>query len=1026
MNPWAALLRQPVLVGLGAAALALFGVAAVSSLPVRSGPIIPARYIDISTNFPGADAATLDRFVTLPLESALAALGGVKYVTGTTQPGNSDINAFVADDVAPDTVFAEALAAVNAARGNLPAAIQAPTLKLVGDDYANQELGLTVLFPASLSVAAVTAYTTANIIPRLETVPGIGPVTIYSGNPALRVEMDPARLEALGITPAQVARVVGDAAAVNAAGTLRNGAAAMPVREEDLTTPDSFSALPVVTRGGVSIPLRSVASVGVAFDPGTDQAWWDRAPSVYIAAGIAPGGNIIEVAKHVRDQVRDIQGMLPPGVQLIVNYDESRSVTQSLRDLAGTLTITILLVGFIVRLSLGSMRAAAAPFFAILLSLLGAALVMQLTGQTLNLFTIIALVLAVGLVVDDAIVVVEDVFRRVQEGQAPLEAAGASVTRLAPVLAAISSTLVVAFLPLGFLSGLTAALFRPFALVLIAAFLLSLVIALTVVPYMAMWASRTYVHATRQSVIDRLRDVYVRVLAPVLSVTPLVAVLVFLAAGGCFALLQVAPRNLVPAADGLNIDIYASAPNGASIGYMLAQADAMENVLHATLPGEPEWLDASEQNHAIFGGYEFDTPEAAHQAVQKLTNALEHMDGISAYVSQENGMPGTEDLPVSVILSGQTSAANLFDLATKIQNAAYATGDFNYLNISPDQPEYEYTLDVNRDLAARLGIGDTEIQDAVAAALAGGNLGQVSVDGVTMDLVTGVSGGSLAGGSLAGGSLAGGSLAGGSLAGGGLAGGGTKMLAAMPVQTASGAMVPLGTVAALTGHEGPNSLGSWQGLPSINIQAQQTLGVSLNKALNDLHAEFLQLHARDVSFGYTGPSEIFREADRQNAKLFALGLLGLFFLLAAQFRSVRDPFVVITTVPLASLGPLLLFCAGGATLNIVTEIALLTVWGLIARQGILFVQIAHEGRGKNLPIREAALRAARLRFRPILMITVALIGGAVPLILASGPQAVIRYDLGVVLATGMGSGFLLSLFAVPAMYCLLHRGRHEA
>jgi len=996
MTPWAALLRQPVLVGLGAAALALFGIAAASSLPVRSGPIIPARLIDISTNFPGANASAIDRFVTLPLETAVAALGGIKYVTGTTQPGNSDISAFIADDVAPDTVFAETLAAVNAARGNLPPGIQAPALKLVGDDNANQELGLTVLFPPSLSVAAVTAYTTANIIPRLEIVPGIGPVTIYSGNPALRVAMNPARLAALGITPAQVARVVSDASAVNAAGTLRNAAQAMPVQEGETLSAAAFGALPVATRNGVSIPLSAVAAAGVAFDPGTDQAWWDRAPSVYIAAGIAPGGNIITVAKGVRDAVQQMQALLPPGVKLIVNYDESQSVTQSLRDLAGTLTITILLVGFITRLALGSLRAAAAPFAAILLSLLGAALVMQLTGQTLNLFTIIALVLAVGLVVDDAIVVVEDVFRRVQEGQAPLEAAAASVTRLAPVLAAISSTLVVAFLPLGFLSGLTAALFRPFALVLIAAFLLSLVIALTVVPYMAMWASRAYVHSTRRGVIDSIRDGYVRALAPVLRFPPLVAVLVLLVAGACFGLLQIAPRNLVPAADGLNIDIFASAPNGASINYMLAQAAEMEDVLHKTLPAAPEWLDASEQNHAIFGGYEFDTPEQAHQAVVKLTNALARMDGVSAYVSQENGMPGTEDLPVSVILSGQTSPENLLDIATKIQNAAYATGDFNYLNISPDQPEYEYALRINRPLAARLGISDTDIGAIVSAALAGGNIGQVNVDGVTMNLVTGMADA-----------------------------GGPEMLASIPVKTASGAMVPLGTVVTLSGHEAPNSLGSWQGLPSINIQAQQTLGVSLNQALNDLRREFLGLHAHDISFGYTGPSAIFREADKQNEKLFALGLLGLFFLLAAQFRSIRDPFVVITTVPLASLGPLVLFCMGGATLNIVTEIALLTVWGLIARQGILFVQVAHEGRGLSFSTRAAAMRAARLRFRPILMITLALIGGAVPLILATGPQAVIRYDLGVVLAAGMGSGFLLSLFAVPAMYCLLHRGRNE-
>jgi multidrug efflux pump len=997
MNLWAGLLRQPVLVGLAAAALAAFGLAAMFTLPVRSGPIIPPRYIDISTNFPGANAQTMDRFVTLPLEAAVAAIGGIKYVTGTTQTGNADINAFLADDAVPDTVFAEILAAVNAARGNLPPAIQAPTLKLVGDDYANQELGLTVTFPATLSVAAVTAYSASNIIPRLETVPGIGPVSMYSGNPSLRVRLDPARLQALGLAPARVAQVLATATQVNAAGVSRSGAQSMPVQADPtLSTAADFAALPVVTRGGVTVPLGAVANVAVGFDPGTDEAWWDRAPAVYIAAGIAPGGNIIEVARQVRGQVAALQKLLPPGVHLIVNYDESRSVTQSLRDLAGTLVVTILLVGFIVRLSLGSLRATAAPFLAILLSLLGAALVMQLTGQTLNLFTIIALVLAVGLVVDDAIVVVEDVFRRVAEGEAPLAAASGSIARLAPVLAAISSTLVVAFLPLGFLSGLTAALFRPFALVLIAAFLLSLVIALTVVPYVAMWASRSYVHQPRGTLIDRLRDVYVSALGPILRITPLVAVLVLLTAGGCFALLQLAPKNLVPAADGLNVDIFAGAPNGASITYLLNQAAAMETVLHQALPGQPEWLDASEQNHAIFGGYEFDTPTQAHQAVLKLTSALGAMPGVAAYVSQENGMPGTEDLPVSVILSGQTSAANLLDIATKIQNAAYATGDFNYLNISPDQPQYQYALRVNRPLAARLGIGDATIADALAAAMAGGNLGQVSLDGMTMQVVTQMP-----------------------------ASDGAAMLNAIALPTGAGALVPLGTVATLTGQEEPNALGSWQGLPSINIQAQPVLGVSLGKALGDLNAEFNALHAADVSFGYTGPSAIFQDASRQNAKLFALGLLGLFFLLAAQFRSLRDPFVVITTVPLASLGPLLLFIAGGATLNIVTEIALLTVWGLIARQGILFVQIAHEGRRMGLPTLAAALRAARLRFRPILMITLALLGGALPLILASGPQAVIRYDLGVVLATGMGSGFLLSLFAVPAMYCLLHRSRGD-
>lgn len=995
MNIWAALLRQPVLIGLVAAAIGLFGLTSVLTLPVRSSPIIPNRLIDISTNFPGADAQTMDKFVTLPLESAVAALSGIKYVTGSTTPGNSDISAFLADGTNPDTVFAEVLAAVNAARSNLPPQIESPDVTLVGDDNANQELNVTVLFPPTLSLAAVTSYTKTNIVPRLETIPGIGPVSLYSDDPTLRVTMNPVRMQGLGMTPDDVAQALSQASTVNAAGILRDNVAAMPVDAlPGLNNATDFDDLPIATRDGVEIPLRSVAQSRIGFSEGSDLAWWDRRPAVYIAAGIAPAGNIIDVARRVRQLVAALQPMLPPGLSVLVTYDESINVTESLRDLAITLVITILLVGGIVRLSLGTMRAALAPFIAIILSLLGAAVVMQVTGQTLNLFTIIALVLAVGLVVDDAIVVVEDIFRRVQEGQAPLAAAGASITRLAPVLAAISSTLVVAFLPLGFLSGLTAALFRPFALVLISAFLLSLAIALTIVPYLAMWASTTYKHSTKLSIIDRVRNVYLRLLTPALGFNWLIAATVFVVAAGCIGLFQVAPRNLVPAADGLNDDIYANTPGGVSMHYILGQAAAMENILHQAMPNDPDWLVASEHSHAIFGGYTYDTPEEAHSAVIKLTAALQKLDGVSAYVSQENGMPGVEDLPVSVILSGQVDYSKLLDIANKIENAAYASGAFDFVMLSPGQPQWQYTLDINRPLAATLGVSDATIGAAIDGALSGDNLGQVSVDNATMNIVADMP-----------------------------SDGGTGMLAAVPVKTSSGAMVPLGSVVNIGTREQPNALGSWQGLPSINIQGQQSLGISLSVALATLQQEFRSLHVRDVSFGYTGPSELFEDSQQQNAKLFALGLMGLFFLLAAQFRSLRDPFVVITTVPLASLGPLLLFVAGGATINIVTEIALLTVWGLIARQGILFVQVAHEGRTLHMSTHQAALRAAKLRFRPILMITLALIGGAAPLILASGPQAVIRYDLGVVLATGMASGFLLSLFAVPAMYCLLHGHR---
>ncbi len=312
MSIWAKLLRQPVLVLLGAAALALFGLAALFTLPVRSSPIIPARYIDISTNFNGADAATIDHFVTLPLESSLASLSGVKYVTGTTVVDNSDINAFLADGASPDTVFAETLAGVNAERSNLPAGIQAPQLKLVGDDNANQEINVALLFPPSLTVAQVTELVNTSIIPRLETVPGIGPVYTYTGSPSLHVTMHPLQMQALGVTPDQLAQTLSDASTVSAAGTLRNAAVMMPVNDTGgLDTPAAFEQLPVATRNGVTIKLQSVASAAIGFGAGDDQQFWGNQQAVYIAMGIAPTGNIISVSRGVHEMVDQLRTMNP-------------------------------------------------------------------------------------------------------------------------------------------------------------------------------------------------------------------------------------------------------------------------------------------------------------------------------------------------------------------------------------------------------------------------------------------------------------------------------------------------------------------------------------------------------------------------------------------------------------------------------------------------------------------------------------------------------------------------------------------
>ncbi|HET9146405.1 MAG TPA: efflux RND transporter permease subunit, partial [Acetobacteraceae bacterium] len=814
----------------------------------------------------------------------------------------------------------------------------------------------------------------------------------------IRVALNPARMASLGVSPAEVAAALSADAALSAAGSLRNAAGVIPVEARPgLARLADFGRIPVATRGGVSIPLSAVASIGLGAPERSFDSWWAGRHAVYLAAGVAPGGNVIAVARGFRRVVAELRRTAPPGLKLLTVYDQSVSIRRSLKDLAFTLGLTILLVGVIVRLSLGTMRATSAPFLAILLSLLGTAIVMRILGESLNLFTIIALVLAVGLVVDDAIVVVEDIFRRIGEGEAPMAAAAESVTRLAPVLAAISSTLVVAFLPLAFLKGLTAALFRPFALVLITAFLFSLLIALTVVPLMALWAGRSGAGhgAAGRPPIDRLRDFYLARLAPALTRPGLAALIAAAIAAGSGALYAGAPRNLTPAANGLSVNIFAEGPYGASLAYLRRQYHAMLPVIRRIVPGEPEWMVADENYHGLFGGYVFDTPAGAARAAKRLQAALRTLPGVQSYVSENNGLPGLNGLPVEVLISGQTRYGTLLALAQKIIDKGEESGRFDFLQASPGAPRPQYAISIRRRAAAALGLSTPMIGDAIAGALAGASVAHVSLDHATLDVIPA-----------------------------GPRGIDPAAIGAYTVRAPSGALIPLASVTRVRLREQPSAIGSWQGLPTVTIQGQPKLGVSLSEALDALHGDFARLAPPGLSFGYAGPSATFRRSQQENNLLFALGFAGLFFLLAGQFRSLRDPFVVITTVPLASLGPLALIALGGATLNIVTEIALLAVWGLIARQGILFVQIAHERAREGLAIREAALAAARLRFRPILMITLALIGGSIPLILADGPQSVIRYDIGAVLATGMASGFLLSLFAVPAMYVLLH-GRWE-
>ena len=999
-------IRRPVLATVLSLAILVLGLRAAGSLPVLQYPRTENAVITVTTPYPGADPATIAGFITTPLENAIAQANGIDDMTSTSTPGVSTITVNLVLNYDPDKALSEINTKISSVLNQLPPAAERPQLTVaIGQTIDAMYIGFSskVLAPNQ-----VTDYLVRAVQPKLQAVPGVQTAELLGAkNFALRAWLDPVKMAAYGVTASDVSAALAANDYISGLGETKGQMVQVNLAAStNLHTLAEFRNLEVKTSGGAIVRLKDVAHVSLGFDDYDSEVSFDGGQAVYIGIQIAPGANLLNVIKQVRDVFPGIQASLPQGMQGRIVYDSTEFVNSAINEVVWTLGEAMLIVTAVIFVFLGSARSVLIPVVAIPLSLIGTFTMMLMFGFSINLLTLLALVLAIGLVVDDAIIVVENVNRLLAEGMQPIPAAIRAARQLAGPIIAMTVVLVAVYLPIGFQGGLTGALFTEFAFTLAGAVTVSAIIALTLSPMLCSRVLRPHTGAEGGiegrfiALIDRgfgaLRRGYERRLHGSLDTLPVTAVFAAIVLGSIFFLYSSATSELAPQEDqGVIIESSTAAPNAT-----LQQKLMYDHQVYKAFAGFPEnahvfQLDVPGQN---IGGMVLkpwnERTRTTNQLQPLVQQALGRIAGLQAVAFQPPPLPGSNGLPVQFVIDTTQGFGALDGVAQQFVTAATKSGLFIFLtkDLRIDQPQA--TVVIDRSKAALLGLNMSDIGGALSSMLGGGYVNYFSLDGRSYKVIPQVQQRFRLN---------------------------TQQLLDYYIRTASGAMVPLSTVVHITTQTVPESINHFQQLNSATIQGVPAPGVALGTALDYLK----NLAHRTLPAGYTidygGPSRQYIQESAGFLGTFGLALIIIFLSLAALFESFRDPLVILVSVPMSIAGALIFVSVGlgGATLNIYTEVGLVTLMGLISKHGILLVEFANELQQEGKSKREAIETAAAIRLRPILMTTAAMVLGVVPLLTASGAGAVSRFDMGLVIASGLAIGTLFTLFVVPAVYMLI-------
>ncbi|HTW72187.1 MAG TPA: efflux RND transporter permease subunit [Acetobacteraceae bacterium] len=1004
-------IRRPVLATVVSLLILVVGLRAVGSLPVLQYPRTENAVITVTTTLYGADPSTVAGFITTPLENAIAQANGIDYMTSNSQLGTSTITVNLRLNYDPDKALSEIQTKISSVLNQLPVGTQQPILSVtIGQTIDAMYIGF---YSDVMEPNQVTDYMIRAVQPRLQAVPGVQTAELLGGkNFALRAWLNPDKMAAYGVTAADVAQALQRNNYISGLGNTKGQMVQVNLAAStDLHTLKQFRDLIVKQVNGAIIRLKDVANVSLGFDDYDSQVSFDGRRAVYIGIQVAPGANLLDVIKGVRAVFPSIQAQLPHGMTGTIVYDSTEFVQSSIHEVIATLVEAVLIVTLVVFAFLGSPRSSLIPIIAIPLSLIGAFIFMLALGFSINLLTLLALVLAIGLVVDDAIIVVENVNRHLEDGMRPIPAAIQAARELGGPIIAMTVVLVAVYVPIGFQGGLTGALFTEFAFTLVGAVTVSAIIALTLSPMLCSrvlpphsvdrsgWEARMVDFVDRRFASIHRR--YERWVHGSLNYLPVTLTFAAIVLGSIYFLYNTATSELAPQEDeGVVIQLSTPAPN-ATLQQKLMY-DAQVNKVFESFPETAHTfqLDVPGQN---IGGMVLkpwdQRTRTTNQLQPLLQQKLNGIAGIRAVAFQPPPLPGSNGLPVQFEIETTQPFGQLNTVAQQFLQRARQSGLFIYLDtdLKIDQPQS--TVVIDRDKATLLGLDMNDIGAAMGAMLGGGYVNYFSLDGRSYKVIPQVEQRFRLN---------------------------TSQLLNYYITTSSGASVPLSTVAHIVTKAVPESINHFQQLNSATIQGVAMPGVALGTALDYLTKLAHETLPQGYNIDYGGLSRQYEQESSGFVVTFAFALIIIFLSLAALFESFRDPLIILVSVPMSIAGALLFVSTGvgGATLNIYTEVGLVTLMGLISKHGILIVEFANELQKQGRTRRQAIEEAAGIRLRPILMTTAAMVLGVIPLLTASGAGAVSRFDMGLVIASGLAVGTLFTLFVVPAVYMVLAADHH--
>jgi multidrug efflux pump len=1001
-------IRRPVLAWVVNILIILGGYQSLHSLNVRQYPKSDISVIKVTTAYYGADADLVRGFITTPLEQSIASAEGIDYMSSQSLLGSSIISVHLKLNYDPNAAMTQVQTKVNQVRNQLPPASQLPVIQITSVDNQFASMYLS-FYSKDLDRNQITDYLTRVVQPTLSAVNGVQDAQILGARTfAMRIWLKSDRMAALNVSPSQVQSVLQSNNYLSAVGQTKGSMTSINlVANTDLQSVEDFKQLAIKQSNGAIVRLRDVADVELGAQSYDSDVRFSGNTATFMGIFVLPTANALDVVKGVRAALPEIQKQLPVGMELDIPYDSTEYISSAIHDVTETLIETLCIVMVVIFLFMGSLRAVIAPILAIPVSLIGAVFLMLLFGFTLNLLTLLAIVLAVGLVVDDAIVVVENVERHIQEGIAPIDAALKGARELFGPIIAMTITLAAVYAPIGIQGGLTGTLFREFAFTLAGAVAVSGFVALTLSPMLASrllkpgfserglagWITRRF---------ETLRGGYTRVLSGLLTVYPVIIVFALILSPLILVFWLLSQHELAPKEDqGVVFGIVQSAPDATLDQTMLFAREV--NDVFKSFPETAQTFQVTPIPGPGFSGLVAkpwkQRSRTMEQVLPEVTKKMALIPGVNVLATLPPALPGGGNFPVEMVVKSTAQPREMLEFSNKLLIAANKSGKFFFADsdLKYDQPQTRIIFD--RDKVAAMGLNLQQVGGDLTTLLSSGYVNYFSIQGRSYQVIPQLK----------------------------------RVERLTPTDLASryvtgpnGAQIQLSTIAHLEREVQPETLNHFQQLNSFTISGANGFGATIDDSLKVLEDEAAKILPRGYTIDYADESRQLRKEGNAFVPTMILSLIVIYLVLAAQFESFRDPFIILLgSVPLGLVGALSIAFLGFTSINIYSQVGLITLVGLVSKNGILIVEFANKLQEQGRDKLHAIVEACGTRLRPILMTSVATVSGHFLLMFVTGPGAGARNSIGRVLVPGMVIGTLFTLFVVPAIYLLLAKNHSK-